>query len=128
MPRFFNPDAMSAPFNPYTHGIEVARDERLVFFSGQVGANASGDIAPDFEGQIRQLYANIESVLKDADMGLSDLVKLTTYLVSRDDLEDMRRIRKEILGDHKPGHTLLLISGLAFPEFKIEVEGFAAKA
>ena len=73
------------------------------------------------------LYRNIEAVLKDADMGLNDLVKLTTYLVSRDDLDDMRRIRKEILGDHKPAHTLLLISGLTFPEFLIEVEGFAAK-
>jgi len=99
----------------------------MVFFAGQVGSNQDGSIEPDFEGQIRQLYRNIEAVLKDADMGLNDLVKLTTYLVSRDDLDDMRRIRKEILGDHKPAHTLLLISGLTFPEFLIEVEGFAAK-
>ena len=128
MPRFYNPAAMNAPFNPYTHGIEVQRDERLVFFSGQVGADASGAIKPDFEGQIRQIYAHIEIILADADMALSDLAKLTTYLVSRDDLDDMRRLRAEILGDHKPGHTLLLISGLAYPEFRIEVEGFAAKA
>lgn len=128
MPRFFNPEAMSAPMNPYTHGIEVAPDERLVFFSGQVGVDASGKIKPDFEGQIRQIYENIESILDNANMGLGDLVKLTTYLVSRDNLDDMRRLRKEILGNHKPGHTLLIISGLAYPEFLIEVEGFAAKA
>lgn len=127
MPRYYNPESMNAPFNPYTHGVEVHPEERMVFFAGQVGSNQDGSIEPDFEGQIRQLYRNIEAVLKDADMGLNDLVKLTTYLVSRDDLDDMRRIRKEILGDHKPAHTLLLISGLAFPEFLIEVEGFAAK-
>ena len=80
----------------------------------------------DFEGQIRQTYANIESVLKDANMTLTNLVKITTYLTDRSNLEAMREIRKEILGDHKPAHTLVIVAGLAFEEYLIEVDCVAA--
>ena len=33
----------------------------------------------------------------------------------------MRDIRKQILGDHKPAHTLVIAAGLAFEEYQIEV-------
>ena len=45
----------------------------------------------------------------------------------REDAPKMRDIRKSFLGEHRPAHTLLFISGLAYPELLIEVEGIAAK-
>ncbi len=126
MPRFFNPDEMCQPFNPYSHGAEIMAGSRLLYFAGQVGADIDGNIADDFESQIAQTYRNIETILKGADMGFPNLVKLTTFLVRREDAPKMREIRKSFMGDHRPAHTLLFISGLAFPEFLIEVEGVAA--
>lgn len=126
MTRFFNPESISAPMNPYSHGAEVEAGSRLVYLSGQVGSDQDGNIGADFESQIRMTYANIEAILGDAGMDLTNLVKVTTYLTDRVNLAPMREIRKQILGDHKPAHTLLIVSGLAYEEFLIEVECVAA--
>ncbi len=127
MPRFFNPAEMCKPFNPYSHGAEVTAGSRLIFFAGQVGADQEGNVPDDFESQINNTYRNIGTILNDAGMDFDNLVKLTTFLINPDDGPKMREIRKSYLGEHKPAHTLLYISGLAYPEFLIEVEGFAAE-
>ena len=125
--RFYNPKTVSAPVNPYSHGAEVKAGSKLLYMAGQVGRRGSnGDILPNFESQVRQTYANIEEVLKCSDMNLMNLVKLTTYLTDRNNLEAMRNIRKEILGAHKPAHTLVIVAGLAFEEYLIEVDCVAA--
>ncbi len=125
--RFYNPPSVSAPVNPYSHGAEVEAGSKLLYMAGQVGRRgADGDILPDFEAQVRQTYANVEEVLKGAGMDLTNLVKITTYLTDRKNLEAMRDIRKEILGDHKPAHTLVIAAGLAFEEYLIEVDCIAA--
>ncbi len=124
--RFFNPQSITPPFNAYSHGAEVPSGSKLLFMSGQVGSDLEGNIAPDFESQIRKTYSNIEEVLKGADMDLGNLVKVTTFLTDRINLSAMREIRNEILGDHNPAHTLLIVSGLAYENFLIEVECVAA--
>ncbi len=128
MARLFNPDTLGAPAAPYTHGAEVQAGERMIFFSGQVGADFDGNIPDTIEGQMRNVFANIEAILTDAGMAMTDLVKMTSYLVREEDLEGFRDARNDILGDFKPAHTLLVISRLARPEFLIEIEGFASKA
>jgi enamine deaminase RidA (YjgF/YER057c/UK114 family) len=128
MARLFNPVTLGAPAAPYTHGAEVQAGERMIFFSGQVGADTDGNIPDTIEGQMKNVFSNIEAILTDAGMELSDLVKMTSYLVREEDLEGFRDARDDILGDFKPAHTLLVISRLARPEFLIEIEGFAAKA
>ncbi len=124
--RFFNPQSITPPLNAYSHGAEVASGSKLLFMAGQVGSDLDGNVAPDFESQIRKTYSNIEEVLQDADMDLSNLVKVTTFLTDRNHLSTMREIRNEILGRHKPAHTLLIVSGLAYENFLIEVECVAA--
>ena len=127
MPRFYNPAGMSAPFNPYSHGAEVQAGSRMIFFAGQVGSDRDGNVPADFASQIRNTYRNIQTILKDGAMDFDNLVKLTTFLIDPEDGPMMREIRKSFLGDHKPAHTLLYISRLAYPEFLIEVEGCAAE-
>ena len=125
--RFYNPQSVSAPVNPYSHGAEVEAGSRLLFMSGQVGRSLpDGDILPDFESQIRQTYENINSVLEDAGMDFTNIIKMTTYITDRKHLEAMREIKAEILDGHKPAHTLVIAAGLAFEEYLIEVECVAA--
>ncbi|MEE2746603.1 MAG: RidA family protein [Pseudomonadota bacterium] len=124
--RFYNPETISAPVNAYSHGAEVEGGSRILYIAGQVGRRGNeGEILSDFESQVRQIYINIEEVLKGSDMNFTNLVKLTTYITDRKNLESMRDIRKEILGEHKPVHTLVITAGLAFEKYLIEVEGVA---
>ena len=127
MPRFYNPDSIRAPFSNYSHGVEVPAGARTVYFSGQLGCDAEGHVPEDFASQLRNVYANIEAVLNDGDMELGDIVKMTSFMIRREDIPVAREVRKEVFGDHEPAHTLLLISGLASPDFLIEVEGFACR-
>mgnify|MGYP006102969563 FL=1 len=125
--RFYNPQNVSTRPIPYSHGAEVKAGSNLLFMSGQVGRTLpDGDLLPDFEGQIRQTYINMKAVLDDAGMDLTNIVKMTTYITDRNNLAAMREIRKEILGDHKPAHTLVIVAGLAFEEYLIEVDCTAA--
>tara|TARA_B100000315_G_C14572931_1_gene586508 strand:+ start:1547 stop:1936 length:390 start_codon:yes stop_codon:yes gene_type:complete len=125
--RFFDPQNVSTRPIPYSHGAEVEAGSNILFMSGQVGrALPDGDLIPDFEGQIRQTYVNIKAVLDDAGMDLTNIVKMTTYITDRNNLAAMREIRKEILGDHKPAHTLVIVAGLAFEDYLIEVDCTAA--
>ena len=125
--RFFNPKNVSNRPIPYSHGAEIQAGSNIIFMSGQVGRTIpDGDLLPDFEGQIRQTYINIKAVLDDVGMDWSNIVKMTTYITERKNLAAMREIRKEILGDHKPAHTLVIVAGLAFEEYLIEVDCTAA--
>ena len=125
--RLFNPKKISTWPIPYTHGAEVEAGSRLLFMSGQVGRSLpDGDILPDFESQIRQTYENINSVLEDAGMDFTNIIKMTTYITDRKHLEAMREIRAEILDGHKPAHTLVIAAGLAYEEYLIEVDCTAA--
>jgi len=125
--RFYNPQNVSTRPIPYSHGAEVKAGSNLLFMSGQVGRTLpDGDLLPDFEGQIRQTYINIKAVLDEAGMDLTNIVKMTTYITDRNNLAAMREIRKEILGNHKPAHTLVIVAGLAFEEYLIEVDCTAA--
>ena len=125
--RLFNPQNVSTRPIPYSHGAEVKAGSNLLFMSGQVGRTLpDGDLLPDFEGQIRQTYINIKAVLDDVGMDFVNIVKMTTYITDRNNLTAMREIRKEILGDHKPAHTLVIVAGLAFEEYLIEVDCTAA--
>ena len=127
MPRYFNPETVCPPFNPYSQGVEVKAGSRLVYLAGQVGAFKDGTVPSDFEGQANQTYRNIEAILQDAGMGFGNLVKMTTFLLNPEDGPMMREIRKSFLKDVRPAHTLLYVSRLAFPEFLMEVEAVAAE-
>ena len=125
--RFFDPKNVSTRPIPYSHGAEVQAGSNLLFMSGQVGRTLpDGDLLPDFEGQISQTFTNIKAVLDEAGMDLTNIVKMTTYITDRKNLPAMRKIRNEILGDHKPAHTLVIVAGLAFEDYLIEVDCTAA--
>ncbi len=125
--RLFNPTKISTLPIPYKHGALVEAGSNILYMSGQVGRTLPhGDILPDFEGQVRQTYVNIANVLGEVGMDFSNIIKMTTYITDRANLEDMRRIRAEIFDGHKPAHTLVIAAGLASEEYMIEVDVTAA--
>lgn len=125
--KIHNPATVHEP-SAYSHAIELPPGARLLYISGQVGAAPDGSFAADFPGQAEQAFKNLAAVLAAAGMGITDLVKVNSYLVRRQDLEAYRAIRSRFYGGHRPASTLLLISGLAREGGLIEIEAVAAKA
>ena len=62
------------------HGYSAAiRSGDLLFVSGQVGSRADGSPEPDFEGQVRLAFFNLEATLVAGGCTLDDLVDVTTF-------------------------------------------------
>jgi enamine deaminase RidA (YjgF/YER057c/UK114 family) len=123
-----NPPSVAGPFGTYAHGIEVDGPARFLFGAGQVGVDPDGTTGEGIEEQARLVWRNISEVLASAGMEITDIVQLNMLLVDRDDFAGAMAVRAEVLGDHRPGSTLMYISGLARPEWRIEIDYIAARS
>jgi 2-iminobutanoate/2-iminopropanoate deaminase len=62
-------------------------------------------------------------------MRISDLVKISQYLVRRSDIPQYAEVRSRFLGEHRPASLLLVVpDGLVRSDMLIEIEAWAAKA
>ena len=127
MNRLFDPASIAKPVANYTHGVEVSAGSRWLVVSGQVGVTPDGKVAEGFEAQARAAMNNLTAILKDAGMDWRDVVKVTAFILDRADLAALRKVRGEVQGGAKPASTLLIVAGLAAPEFLVEIELVAAK-
>jgi 2-iminobutanoate/2-iminopropanoate deaminase len=124
-----NPDTIHAPIGRYVHQVEVERPDKVLFIAGQVGMRPDGSVPED---AVEQLAVALENVLRNveaAGLEASDLVKITTYVVAGAELDPARRRAEmeRLLGDHVPASTLVFISALAGPGYKVEIDGWAAR-
>jgi enamine deaminase RidA (YjgF/YER057c/UK114 family) len=126
--KIYNPSTVAKPGGAYSHGIEVPANARWLFISGQLGISPNGKVREGTAAQAEQAWANIISILKDAGMGVGDLVKITTFITNAADVPVVRATREKAIGNIRPASTLLVIQALASPEYRIEIEAVAAKA
>jgi enamine deaminase RidA (YjgF/YER057c/UK114 family) len=122
-----NPPSVDAPAALYVHGMEAPANARWLYISGQVGAAADGRVGRDAAEQAEIVWANILAILKSADMNVTDIVKLGSYVIDRAHLPALRAARERVLAGHKPASTLMIVAGLAQPHWLLEVEAYAAK-
>ena len=129
----YNPDGIAKPRSPYCHVNEVTGASKLVFIAGQVPLDAAGNVvgADDFDQQCAQVYANIATALKAAGADWKHVVQLTSILVRAEDIEKFgayrqREFPKLFPNSAYPPNTLMIISRLANPAFRVEVQAVAA--
>lgn len=108
----------------YSH---VAKAGDTVYVAGQIALDVDGDLVGkgDIEAQTQQVYANLQAILEELGGSLEDIVKLTTYLTDRSHLDAFRRVRNRFFTDAFPPNTLLFVSGLAHPDYLVEIEAVA---
>jgi 2-iminobutanoate/2-iminopropanoate deaminase len=121
-----NPDGIAGPFASYSHGIELDGPVRFLFGAGQAGVDGDGRIGDGIEAQATLVWRNIDSILADAGMRIDHIVQLTMLLLHRDDYAIAREVRERALGEHRPASTLIYVSGLADPNWLIEIDFVAA--
>jgi len=123
-----NPKTTAAPFSRYSHGVEAAPGMRWLHVSGQAGVKPDGTPVQGAEGQIEQALSNVLAVLAAAGMGARDLVKVTVFLTRPRDTPRYRQVRDRMLEGAQPASTLLIVKGLASPDWLVEIEAVAAAA
>ena len=125
--RRINPAGIAGPFATYAHGVEVESNARILFGAGQTGQELDGSVPEGIEDQARITWANISTILGEAGMDIGDIVQLNMLLIDRADRDGAMAVRDDELGPHRPASTLMYISGLANPAWKIEIDFIAAR-
>lgn len=123
------PAGLGEPLGRYSH-VAVGRGD-LVAVAGQVGKDQDGRLAgPDLASQARQTYRNVGTALFAAGCGYGDVLRMNTYLVSSDLIEEFMQARTAIFAElypsgEYPPNTLAIVSRLVEPDLLIEVEALA---
>ena len=117
-----NPSSLGQP-GGYHH---VVKDGKTVYLAGQVARDKDGKTVGvgDAEAQAEQVFRNIQTALESVGSDLNHILKMTTFMTRREDFSAYRAARGKVLTDDAalPASTLILCSGLADPDFLIEIE------
>ena len=126
MRKVIQPKSLSDPRPRYSQGI-LAEGGKLLFIAGQTASDKDGNIVGrgDIEAQTHQVFKNLSAVLKEAGGSLENLVMTTTYITDREYREGYNRVRMQYYKTNPPTSTLVIVKGLAHPDYLIEINGVA---
>lgn len=126
--KTINPWSWQEKFG-YVQANEVSHPQRMLFCAGVVPVDRNGEIlfSDNMDKQIHQIFNNLEIILQEADMKLSDVVRLTYYTT---DIEQFKRSFHVVLdrldaGDCNPSTSLIGVASLYHPECSVEFEATA---
>ena len=103
----------------------------VVVTAGQVGWDPATEefVSDDFAEQTGQALENVVSILAAARARPEHLVRLTWYVLDRDEYMDARaaigEAYRRIIGPHYPAMSVIVVSGLLEPRARVEIEATA---
>jgi 2-aminomuconate deaminase len=121
-PRGRFPHARVAGEFVYVSGTSARRPDNSI-----AGANADelGTTALDIREQTRAVIENVRAVLNDAGAELTDLVQITTYLVSMNDFGGYNEVWAEYFDESGPTRTTVAVHQLPHPHLLVEMQAVA---
>lgn len=122
----FNAASAPQPAGGYAQATLVQNPTEWLMVSGQIPETAEGVIPDTFEDQAALAWSNVVAQLAAADMDLTHLVKVTTFLSSRAFNLANRQAREIALQNHTPALTVI-ITGIFDERWLLEIEAVAAR-
>jgi len=120
--KFITASSAASPAGPYSPAVQAGN---LLFVSGQIPLTADGSIAgEDVTTQARQVFANLRTVLAQAEAGLAHVVKTTVFLKDLGDFADMNAVYAEAFGEHRPARSTVQVAKLP-RDVRVEIEAIA---
>ena len=109
-----------------TYSQAIATDN-LVFISGQIPLDpATMELVNGVENQIKQVFKNIERILKVENLSFSDIVKLTILLDDLENFDLVNKVMSELFDKPYPARAAYEVSRLP-KNSSIEIETIAFK-
>lgn len=107
----YHTDRAPEAIGPYSQAIS---SDGWFFTSGQIGIDpTTGEIVEGgFEAQARQVLANLEEVLANADCSFADVVKATVYVADMADFPTLNALYAEVMGSHRPARSTVQAAAL----------------
>jgi 2-iminobutanoate/2-iminopropanoate deaminase len=105
---------------PYT---PLYRAGEWACISGQIGLDDDG-LADGFEAQLRQIFANLDRLLDEHGVAVTQIAKTTVFLVDMADYAVLNERYAEYFGDHRPARSAIAVAELPFGA-RVEIEAWA---
>lgn len=100
----------------------------LLFVSGQVPVDDQGNpVAGGIREQTIAVFERLADVLGTEQSSLDAVVKLTYFITEMADLPVIREVIGEFFAEPRPASSLVEVSALVDPAFRIEVEAVATQ-
>jgi 2-iminobutanoate/2-iminopropanoate deaminase len=117
----FRVAGLNEPISHYTDAVRFG-DVLYVSGIGPIAEDGSLVGAGDPAEQTRQIFRNMDKVLRAAGASPADVLKVTVYLTHVDDRTAINPVRQQYFGAARPASTLIEVSKLAIPGMRVEIE------
>lgn len=96
---------------PYSQAIQVGN---IIYTSGQIPINpATGNIVEGgIKEQTRQSLTNIQAILEEAGLTMSNVVKTTVFMADMTDFADMNSVNAEFFSEPYPARSAVAVKTL----------------
>jgi enamine deaminase RidA (YjgF/YER057c/UK114 family) len=126
--RYINPDSLNN--NPaFTNVVVVEGNVKTVHIGGQDAINASGEIVGkgDIVAQTEQILANLRAALEAGGAEPEHIIKWNLYVVEGQPLQAGFAAFQNAWPEtpNPPAITMAFVSGLAHPDFLVEMDAVA---
>lgn len=106
-------DKAPAAVGPYSQAVSV-NSGKLVFLSGSIGLEpGTGElVSENFEGQVRQSFANMKEIIEAAGGTLDNIVKLNLFLTDLSKFASANAIMAELIPEPYPARSTVGVASL----------------
>lgn len=123
-----NPEGL--PRNPaFTNVVAVTGPATTVYVGGQNAVTEAGEVVgkDDIGAQTEQIFRNLQTALAAAGAELEHVIKWTIYVVDGQPVEPGFEAFQRVWGrrPNPPVITVVMVAGLAHPDFLAELEAVA---
>ena len=108
--------------SPYETIIGFSRAVRIGRHIMVSGTGPIGSDDEDVAAQTDQCLTIIAAVLKEAGSSFEHVIRTRIYLTSADDWEAAGRVHGKFFSLIRPAATMVVVSGLLDPRWKVEIE------
>lgn len=124
--KFSNPSTMPPPHG-YSQVIEYEGGGKIVFISGQVAADSSGNIIDNssLEEQAHQTFTNIKNGIEAAGGRIEHIVKLNNYLKDINQIGVLRKIRDMYVNTQNPPASTTIQTAFDDENLLVEIDAIA---
>ena len=115
------PFQLSRAFSP---GV-ITSGGTIVWVAGQTATqdNQGNNIANNFEAQVKQVFSQVDSVLKRAGGSLDNVVAMTVFIKESRYGDRFVEMRKDLFKNgNYPGSALITVTNFARPGIEIEIQ------
>jgi enamine deaminase RidA (YjgF/YER057c/UK114 family) len=103
----------------------AVRAGNRVLVSGTAPVWPDGSCDPDAAAQARRCLEIVGAALEEAGASFEDVVRTRTYLTDPGDADAIGRAHGEVFGRIRPASTMVVVTALLDPRWRVEIEAEA---